>query len=446
MQTGILLVALSVSLFAQGKNPLIFIPGLTGSELIVKTTGEKIWVKALKSDTEDLRLPINKDITKIHDDLVPGDIIRKLKIGILPGTDIYGGFIEAMEFRGGYREESWKSPSDDGYQDSLYVFPYDWRLDNVGNARLLIKNIEALKLRLKKPGLKFDVVGHSMGGIIARYAAMYGDVDLPTGTRKPVPTWAGATNFDKIILLGTPNEGSANSLGSILNGFTVGGLRLDFPFLQDSSKFTVFTIPAAYQLMPAPGTIKVLNDHLKPIVIDIYDPKAWSKYDWDVMNDKQFSKVFDLAEQKIAPTYFAAALDRAKRLHEALAATNGKTGGVTFFTLGSDCKPALSTIVVYRDAKNDKWNTLFRPKSFTRSDGYRFTDDELKKVMMSDGDGVVTTRSLEAATESEAAGVQSILKSGASKFICEDHSRLATNAKIQDYIISVLDTKTDTEN
>ena len=63
-------------------------------------------------------------------------------------------FIKAMEIRGGYHEEKWDEPSEDGYQDSLYVFPYDWRLDNVENARLLIRKIETLKIKLKKPELE----------------------------------------------------------------------------------------------------------------------------------------------------------------------------------------------------------------------------------------------------------------------------------------------------
>ncbi|MBK7392540.1 MAG: hypothetical protein IPI64_04455 [Chloracidobacterium sp.] len=429
----ICLFVLSVSLFAQDRNPIILIPGLTGSELKHKVTGERIWFKAFKSKSEDLRLPISTSIDKMHDDLIPGDIIREVKIGILPATDVYGGFIRAMEMRAGYHEESWTNPSDDGDRDAIYVFAYDWRLDNVENAQRLVRDVEALKRKLKTPDLKFDIVAHSMGGIISRYAAMYGDADLPTGNRKVVPTWAGAKLFDKVILLGTPNEGAMSSLGSILNGYTVGGLRIDLPFIQDSSKFTVFTIPSAYQLLPAPGTFRAFDDKLKPLAINLYDPKMWSKYGWNAIDDDDFNDQFDLAEQKIATAYFTAALDRAKRLHEALAASNGKAEGVAIYLVGSDCKTALDGVVIYRDGNN--WKTLVRPKGFTRSDGSRVTDDELKKVMQSAGDGVVTQRSLE---------VASILKNQPVKLVCEDHNKLAANARIQDYVIRVLEGKGST--
>ncbi len=432
-----MLFVLSFPLFAQGKNPVIFIPGLTGSELKHKDTGERVWFKTFKSKSEDLRLPISANILSNHDNLIPGDVLRIVKIGIFPSIDIYGGFIKAMQLRAGYREESWETPSENGYEDSLYVFPYDWRLDNVENARLLVNRVEKLKLKLKKPSLKFDIVAHSMGGLIARYAAMYGDAELPPGNREPVPTWAGAKNFDKIVLMGTPNEGSALALNSLVNGFTIGGLRIDLPFVQDMSKYTVFTIPSAYQLLPASGTLNVLDEKFAPIKIDIYDPMIWSKYGWNAIEDKGFNKAFMPAEQKLASAYFLTALDRAKRLHLALDASHGKSGGIGFYVVGSDCKTALDSVVVFQE--KDKWKTLFRPKAFIRADGTKVSEEDVKKVMYSPGDGIVTSRSLQPTTEAESAGVESTLKNGPGKFVCEEHNKLALNEKIQDYIIGVLD-------
>jgi len=430
----LVLVGLS---FAQGKNPVILIPGLSGSELVHKGTMKKVWFRITKAGSEDLRLPILADPTKMHDDLIPGDVLRKVKFGIFPVTDIYGGFIKAMEERGGYHEEKWDSPSENGYQDSLYVFPYDWRLDIVQNSKLLIQNIEKLKKTLKKPNLKFDIVAHSMGGIISRYAAMYGDADLPAHNAKPQPTWAGSRYFNKVILLGTPNEGSTLSLDVFVNGFTIGGFKIDLPFLQDVSKFASFTIPGGYELLPAPGTMRVYNDKLEPVPVDIYDPKTWSKYGWNVMNDKRFAQHFTAAERKAAPAYFAAVLNRAKRLHEALAAVGSNTGSVTFYQVGSDCKTALDSIVVYED-KEDKWKTVFRPKGFVRQDGQKVSDDDLRKIMYQPGDGIVTRRSLDAETLSDKLGLPSIFIKANENYICEDHNKLAANSQIQDYVISIL--------
>lgn len=426
-RTALFILALSFALFAQDKNPIILIPGMTGSELRHKDSGDKVWFKTFKSKAEDIRLPILADPTKMHDDLIATDVLRTVKIAVFPVYDVYGDFIGGMEKRGGYLEESWDSPSENGYKDSLYVFPYDWRLDAVGNARLLIRKIDELRQKLKKPALKFDIVAHSMGGLLARYAAMYGDTDLPAGRAKPRPTWAGAKYFDKIVLLGTPNEGSALSLNALVNGYSIGSIRIDLPFVQDSSKFLVFTIPAVYELLPAPGTLKAYDDRLEPIDVDIYDPKTWTKYGWNPIDDKDFPSQFNVAERKVAPVYFAAALDRARRWHEALdAAPAGKTSGISFYLIGSDCKTALDGIVIYRNGESQKWKTVFRPNGFKRSDGVKITDEELKKLMLSRGDGIVTRRSLEAFSANE------------HKIFCENHNKLAENDQIQDYIIGLL--------
>ena len=70
-----LLLALSFSLFAQGKNPVILIPGLAGSELRHRLTNDKVWFKTFKSKSENLQLPIFADPTKSHDDLIATDAL-----------------------------------------------------------------------------------------------------------------------------------------------------------------------------------------------------------------------------------------------------------------------------------------------------------------------------------------------------------------------------------
>lgn len=423
--------------FSQGeRRPVIIIPGVTGSELINEKTGETVWFKARRSKFDDIRLPIGSNPTRTRDQLKAGDILRSVKIGILPRIDVYGGLIDALKTRGGYHEETWDAPTEKGGEAAIYVFPYDWRLDNVGNARQLVRKIEKLKAKLGRPDLKFDVIAHSMGGILARYAAMYGDADLPTGTRKPVPTWAGAKFFDKVVLLGTPNEGSVLTLNAMINGFGLGPITVNLPFVQNVSKFDVFTIPSAYELLPAPGTFRAVNESFEPVDIDIYDPKEWVKYGWRAIDDRKFNSQFDASERKVAVSFFERALARAKRLHESLAAADG-VKGLQFELIGGECRETLDTIVVYKDQRKNVWKTLFRAESFKRAGGEKVTADELKKVMFMPGDGVVTKRSFEAVSESQASKVPSILRPMNTKFVCEDHNRQGTNIEIQDYLITL---------
>jgi pimeloyl-ACP methyl ester carboxylesterase len=431
------LCALCVSTLGQAKHPVIFIPGLSGSELRNPETHERIWFNPFRPRTGRIGLPLDADPTRMHDDLVATDAIRTVKVGLVP-FDIYGGFIKALIARGGYHEEKWDSPSANGGEAAVYVFAYDWRLDNVANARLLIHKIDELRKKLGKPDLKFDIAAHSMGGIVARYAAMYGDAELPPERQKPQPTWAGAKYFDNIVLIGTPNEGAMLALNAFVEGFSYKGMHFNLPFFQDTSKYMVFSIPAAYQLLPAPGALNAYDDHLQRLKIDLYDPRTWSRYGWDVMQDPDFVAHFTAAERRVAATYFANSLSRARRLHEALAAANGEKKSLRFFTIGCDCrKETLDGVVIYRDSSG-AWKTRFTPAGFTRADGTRVADADVKKVVVSPGDGIVPFHSVNASMQSTSANVGSILGAAAAENICEDHNTQATNSKIQDYVIKLL--------
>ena len=46
-------------------------------------------------------------------------------------------------------------------------------------------------------------------------------------------------------LLGTPNEGTIISLRNMIKGTDIIGLEVNLPYIQNLSKFDVFTIPAA---------------------------------------------------------------------------------------------------------------------------------------------------------------------------------------------------------
>jgi len=427
-------IAAALCAFAQSRNPVILIPGLTGSELINSKTGEKVWFKLRRAKGDDLRLPISPNIAANKDSLVPGDIIRDVKAGILPRADVYGGFIASL-VSNGYREGRWDAPPSRGFENTVYVFPYDWRLDIVENSRRLIRNIETLKRRLKRPNLKFDVIGHSMGGLIARYAVMYGDSELPVGGNS-APTWAGAKSISKLVVLGTPNEGSPLSLRDMVNGFALVGVEINLPFVQSMSKFDVFTIPAAYELLPAPGTVKAYDQDLKPVELDLYDPATWSKYGWDVTADEDFAKEFSPIEQRGAKAFFRTMLERGRSLHAALDGTITDPT-VPMYMIGAECRDTLDAVVLYQK-KDGKWDAVFKADSFETPAGKKVTSEELKAKIYAPGDGVVTKRSFSAATLAQTGGVESILASASVTYVCEGHSKLPSSPDVQAKVFSIL--------
>lgn len=416
-----------------GKNPVIIIPGLTGSELVNSKTDELVWFKPQRAKDDDIRLPVSANPARSRDNLVARDIIRSVQLfKFLPETEIYERLINALEKRGGYREADWTNPKKDDFQDTFYVFPYDWRRDNVENARLLVQKIEGLKRKFGKPNLKFNVIAHSMGGLIARYAAMYGNVELLAG--KPRPTWAGARNFDKIFLLGTPNEGSILSLKAILNGFSYIGGGLNLPFIQNISRFDVFTIPSIYQLLPHDGTLAAYDENLKPLTVDLYSVKTWEDYGWAIWQDEDFKKKLNATEQRNAKAYFQAVLNRARRFQSALDANTSEKIPVSIYLMGADCKETESGVVLLQDVKKKRWTAQFKADSFERRDGTKVTAEEQKNLLTAMGDGVVTQRSLKAQT----VGNKTILPVVTELYQCEGHNKLVTNPEIQDKLLALL--------
>ncbi len=423
----------------KGRSPVIIIPGLIGSELVNKNTDEKVWFNLTRSKDDDLRLPVSPDISANRDNLVPRDILRKIQlIRFTPEIEIYQKLLDSLE-ADGYAEGKFDAPPENGFADTFYVFPYDWRLDNVENAHILLQKLDELRTKLNKPDLKFNVVAHSMGGLIARYAEMYGKEDLTS--RQPRPTWKGAAYFNNISLIAAPNGGALSALNSLLKGFSLfGGGKLNLPFVQNLTKYDLFTIPSIYQLLPHDGTVRAFDGNLKPIKIDVYDPATWEKYGWTAYTDEAFPKKVENTTPEQAKAYFRAVLLRAKLFQAALDARPLKKNPVPIYYLGSKCKPTIDGMIVYKDPKENVWKTEFESSSFTKSDGTKVSKEELEKILYSPGDGVVPENSLIASLVGigKYRNIKSRILGDDLTIVCSEHNRLAGDEIIGKSLLNVL--------
>ena len=429
-----------------GKRPVIVIPGILGSELINSKTGETVWPSAFRTSQEGL--PISPNLAANRDDLVPGKIVETVKLArLLPEVYVYRDLLEALRRYAGYRDGDWENPAADGYQDTFYVFPYDWRQDNVSNARELVRRIVRLKTRLQRPDLKFTVVAHSMGGLIARYAAMYGDADLPDGDGPIQPSWAGAAHISKILMIGVPNEGSADAFATIIDGYSITeGLRRRVPLLNKLTAEDVVRTPSVFQLMPHRQTVKFLDEDLKPLTLDLYDPEVWKRYSWSVIySSPDFRRHYagaagtDGKAEDELDTYLAATLRRARRFHEALDAAQNSESPVVLLAIGGDCEETLNAPVVLRDEKRNSWVTLTRPRDYKTSAGVKISKRQATAAMYAPGDGRVTRASLlgedifkirDAAT--------GFTLSRYAVFGCDLHGQLPRNKTLQDNALTAI--------
>ncbi len=93
---------------------------------------------------------------------------------------------------------------------------------------------------IKDVDVKFDIVAHSMGGLVARYFLRYGTAELPDDGSLPEITWAGAQHVENLVMIGTPNSGSLDALVNLVDGFRPA------LFLPHYSSALLGTMPAIY--------------------------------------------------------------------------------------------------------------------------------------------------------------------------------------------------------
>ena len=391
---------------------------------------------------------MSPDLASNRDDLVPGKIVETVRLArVLPEVYVYRDLLDALRRYAGYRDGDWENPGADGYQDTFYVFAYDWRQDNVSNARELIRRIVRLKARLQRPTLKFTVVAHSMGGLIARYAAMYGDNDLPDGDGPIQPSWAGAAHISKILMIGVPNEGSADAFATIIDGYSITeGLRRRVPLLNKLTAEDVVRTPSVFQLMPHQQTVKFLDENLQPLPIDLYDVEVWKRYGWSVIySSPDFRRHYaraagtDGKSEDDLDAYLVATLRRARRFQEALDAAENPNAPVVLLAIGGDCEETFNAPVVLRDQKRNRWLTLTRPREFKTSSGVKISKHKATEAMYAPGDGRVTRASLlgENIFKTRDA-LTGFTLSRYAVFGCDLHGQLPRNKTLQDNALTVI--------
>ena len=144
--------------------PLILIPGIMGSKLRDKATQRVVWPggiwRIVFHDYKELALDINPE-TLIG---APGDIEAFALTNTAAGQHFYDTIIDTLVSSGSFAVTTPGTAVRDPYTRHLYLFPYDWRLDNVETARKLSALIDQLRLDYGRPDLKVDIVAHSMGG------------------------------------------------------------------------------------------------------------------------------------------------------------------------------------------------------------------------------------------------------------------------------------------
>ncbi len=216
---------------------IVFIPGIMGSKLRDRTTGDIVWVDFSSFPVLN-PLEWDKWLSHLLDtlaypnsDLEPAGIMDEV-IFVPPWVKqaAYGRLLDALESMG-YRADPAKHPEQDL---NVHAFAYDWRQDNRLSARQLgaaINHWQAFH-----PGAKVWILAHSMGGLVARWY---------------IEKEEGKDKVSRLMLLASPRDGSPKAMDMLFDGMDTFLRRLFNLFnIGPRTRTLLRTFPSAYQLLP----------------------------------------------------------------------------------------------------------------------------------------------------------------------------------------------------
>jgi hypothetical protein len=280
------------------RNPVIVIPGLLGSRLRDPASGRIVW-GAFDGNAADPRekegarlvaLPFT-DLMSSPGAAVRADVVLdrvRIRVAGIPiALQAYAEILSTLG-AGGYRDEALGLGGSIDYgrdHFTCFQFAYDWRQDNVVNARRLmafmrekrafVQGEYARRFGVRNAQVRFDVVAHSMGGLVARYAMLYGDADLPADGSLPPLTWEGASMMGRLIQIGSPNGGSLDAFRALVNGRDFGA-----PIVPSYSPAILGTFPSLYQLLPRARGAPLVVAGASGESLDPLDPAVWQRMGW----------------------------------------------------------------------------------------------------------------------------------------------------------------------
>ncbi len=315
-------------------SPTVVVPGILGSRL-VRPDGTETWLNLANAfGHHDLRLPLRLPLGESRDLLRPSGLL-----GVDTALPRVFGFTEYADLVHLLEGAGFRPDSRNGVP-SYHVFAYDWRRDLVESARVLGDTLDALADAMGDPLARFNLIGHSMGGLVARYYLRYGGAE--PSENLPV-TWAGARRVRGLALVATPNGGSIPSLNAVLQGERVG---LSYTTLAAP---VIARMPSIYQLFPPAGTRPLLDRRGERLDADLHDVSTWKRFGWGPFapsRERHRITDGDPTASDAERAFLEEALGRAAAFHRALGREPETPCPARVVVLGGDCLPTLARAIV----------------------------------------------------------------------------------------------------
>jgi pimeloyl-ACP methyl ester carboxylesterase len=211
--------------------PVIFIPGIMGTTLADDyPIDHNVVYNAVFDKFEDFD-PIMVDDSGQYDSYLD-KLIRGNELVSLVYKKIVSEMREELPLIGNSKEHA-----------KVYLFPYDWRYSISSNAKRLAIFVEYIIAKSAAHAIyrdshlvvdRVNLVGHSMGGCIAKhYATLLG----------------GESKINKLVMLASPLRGATSALKQL----TMGDTWFFGLFTRKGKRRAARTFPGAFDLLPFDG-------------------------------------------------------------------------------------------------------------------------------------------------------------------------------------------------
>ena len=379
----------ATSTFAQGPDdrvPIVFVPGVTGTQLRDPATGLRVWggtsqMMRPRDHGYSLALPLSANgpgerSGELHpqarfEPVEPMWVLRILAFK----KEIYRPLAEEFRRRG-WRMGSLTQPGPD---DDFFFFLYDWRRSNQDSVGSLTEQLEGLGEARSPETLEVDLICQSNAARICRWAVKYGSLSLVEAEAGKPPPPAGY-RIRKLILVGASNSGSLRILEQLHNG------RRYIPKVgRKLSPETLFTVRALFEDLPLERSDLFFGPDGEPLEVDLTAPEAWIRYGWSIFSGKAQKRlrkgkrhdVFGTHEDQVR--YLETQLDLAGRIGKLLGEDSPYFGSVRYYLLENRSQPTIDRALLVRQGRG--WGTYFM------GDDQVDSVPALRRLARTEGDG-----------------------------------------------------------
>ncbi len=340
---------------AVGASVVVLVPGITGSVLEDETTGKVAWGSAASlflphDGGRGLALPVVGSAARA---LVAREVIADIPLAFGAWKkEVYGPIVDLMAANGLPTGNLLRPRA----RDRFFVFPYDWRQDNITTAEELGQRLE--ELAALRPGgpLRVSLLCQSNGAHICRWLAKAGRASLEEVERGEPKPLAGV-ELERLILIGTSNGGSLRILREMNRGRSyvpVVGRRWEPEAL--------FTMPALYQDLPFDSRELFVDEAGQPLAVDLYEAENWWRYGWSIWGKETAARLrrdpfAALGSEAQRREFLVQALDRARRFHRLLERDSSLKLQPRLYLLQSLSTPTAHQAVL--TLQKGRWHTFF---------------------------------------------------------------------------------------